>query len=353
MFETEAKDADKYVQQIVDQNNSAIFQEIKEQIIKVRQKIFELLQQEKNSAAADKWEESGAFSRSTGQINLSKVRGNLISRRMREALNVEINALQASLLKALKRTISINNVRIEKRGDELVVAVYEVDHDRLETTKRFGDFEMKAYALKANINLDDEEKGPKKPNLDSTYLSVLSQQAYMKSRKSPYIVWKNGTGNWTKIKVENKSALAEFYIFHFYKTPDEQFRVGYPDNFVIFFFGQSSMEKLAQQVDNQSGFFLEDVFKGLNKDGLAEYIGVKFGDNYGLYNIIKILQNLDQLQVALQSSDPMKGLSAFQQAIEIDEDSLQYKVTVLDEAIDEQSIDLAKKWAKSQGLEII
>ena len=99
MFEIEAKDADKYVQQIVDQNNSAIFQEIKEQIIKVKQKIFELLQQEKNSAAADKWEESGAFSRSTGQINLSKVRGNLISRRMREALNIEINALQASILK--------------------------------------------------------------------------------------------------------------------------------------------------------------------------------------------------------------------------------------------------------------
>lgn len=352
MFEAEAKEADRYVQQIVDQNNNAIVQEIKEQIIKVKQKIFDLLDQDKRGSIVDKWEEIGAFSRSTGQINLSKVQGNLISRRMREALNVEINALQASILKALQRTISINNVRIEKRGDELVVAVYEVDHDKLVTTKKFGEFEMKAYALKDNINLDDEGKGPKKPNLDSTYLSVLSQQAYMKNRNSPYIVWKNSTGNWTKIKVENKSALAEFYIFHFYKTPDEQFRVGYPDNFIIFFFGQSSMEKLAQQVDNQSGFFLEDVFKGLN-NGVEEYVGVKFGEHYGLYSIVKILQNLDQLQAALQSNDLMNGLSAFQQAIEIDEDSLQYKVTVLDEAIDEQSIDLAKKWAESQGLEII
>lgn len=352
MLSSVAKKSDQFAQEQLDQHNLAVFQEIQDQINVIRNQVSMILRREQNSSLQKKWISSGAFSPITGAINLSKVSSAMVEKKLRIELNQIINKLQSLILKALGRVIRINNVQVEKRNGELIVVVYEADHDEIEA-QQFGNFIMTRYKnLMQNLNENESGTGPKKPKLDSTYLSVLDQHATMKRRNAPYVAWKVGD-TWTKIKIEEKSALAEFYIFHFYKTPDEIFGGGYPSNFSAFFFGsQTLQEKLVQQVDNQSGFFEEDVSLGKDDSGLEQYIGVKFGKNYGMYSIVSVLRYLDELEAGILKGNPMSALLAYKKRVEISQDNLQSKISIVNDEIPEIGKKALEKWKPKTNITI-
>ena len=339
------KDADDYANEQVQKHNEQVFLALIPKIRNIKAEIQNYLKDVQNVTLLEKWKRAGAYA--NGTVNLSEIKGNLITTKMREALNISINEFQEEVLNILGHAIKLNNVQIQtiKGSDgtvKKIVAVYEANHNALKKEVKYGNFVARHIYANKITNLNAEQK---KPALDATYLSVTDQYNKMKRKKFPYVAWENSDNTWTKIRVENASALAEFYIYHFYLTEDNNFAHGYPSNFIAFFFGRQS--QLIQQVDNQSGFFVEDVYLGL-VNGKKQFIGVKAGDKYGLNSIVEILKNLTNLEHELMKGKGFDALMDFQSAASVPEASLQQKVSVDENDIITPEIEqLLKKTFKS------